>query len=353
MFSKKVIIFLCIYFFIFFTLKADELQKNLERTVARYLSIADYKSAEEACLVFISQYPQKCFAYALLGKIYENSGDLLKAIQIYKKGLENNPNCYKLYFRLAKDYFSLGRYKVSLKYLVELKNYGNQSIKKAEVSLFEFNKFTGKIFFILKDYYSAISYFEESLKYRWDDLEVYSFLQNSYKNTGDKNLAKAYFDIANLIRVKKIKEKNGYRLYSGIILIKYKKYKKALDRLLPLYEGMRDNIVLNFNIGLCYLLLDNPYNALEYLERVVHLYKKKTRIKYFFKRLFRIESLGAKYHLVLALTYYLNKEFEKARKTYLKIKNYDTYIYRSYTYNDFTFKESKIYKELPYMYEFP
>lgn len=353
MLIKKIVIFLICYFFLFHSLKADELQKNLERIVARYLSIADYKNAEEACFVFISQYPKKCFAYSLLGKIYESSGDLLKAIQIYKRGLKNNPDCYKLYFRLAKNYFSLGRYKISLKYLVELKKHGPQSIKKAEVSLFEFNKFTGKIFFILKDYYSAINYFEESLRYRWDDLEVYSFLQNSYKNTGDKNLADAYFDIANLIRVKKIKDKNGYRLYSGIIFIKYRKYKKALGTLLTLYEKMQNHIVLNFNIGLCYLLLDNPYNALEYMEKTVKLYKKKTQIKYFLKRLFRIESQGAKYHLLLALTYFLNREFEKARKTYLKIRNYDTYIYRNYSYNDFTSKESKIYKEMPFMYEFP
>ncbi len=354
---KKLVVLFIIYWFSLsrFTY-SDALEKNLKKVVAKYLYRTDYKNAKKACIAFISKHPNRCFAYSLLGRVYEELGELEKAEQAYKNGIERNPRCYKLYFNLSKIYFTLGKYKMSLNYLLDLEKYGKEAIKKADINLFDFYKLLGKNYFILKDYYGSIKYFEESLKYKWNEFEIYSFLQNAYNNISDKDFTQAYFELGNLVQKRKDLSKREHILYSGIIFLKHKKYQRALDKLIYLYdqyEDERDNIILNFDIGLGYLLLKNYYNALEYLERAVYLYKKKTKLKYFLIRLLRIESRGAKYHLVLSLAYYLNHEYEMAYQTHYEIKNYDIHIYKSFPYRSFAYKGSKIYKELPHMYEFP
>ncbi|MBN1899268.1 MAG: hypothetical protein JW827_10855 [Spirochaetes bacterium] len=340
-------------------LQADELKRNLERTVAEYLARDDFQNAAQSCLNYLDKFPDKCYPYILLGKVYEDSGDMIKAMDIYLQALDRNQYCYSIYYKLGKIYFSLGKYKLALKYLFDLEKIYTESESETGGDIIEpvnpymINKSIGKNLFILNDYSHSITYFEKAITANPYDLEIYSFLQTAYDNLSDKDSSQAYSEMANLMRARKDLGLKKYKIVSGIIFLKYKKYKKALEQLNLVLEEDRNNIILNYNMGLLYLLTNNYPNALPFIQRTVDLYNKKTRVSRFFHRLFRIDSQGAKYHLVLSLAFYLNRETEQAKMVFQQIKRYDNHVFNSYSFKDFADKSSPIYRDLADMYEFP
>ncbi len=328
---------------------SNNLNKHVESIVADYMSKGDYKTAEEVGLQFISDHPMNCFAYSLVYNIYKKSGDISKAEKILKQGISSNPNCFKLYLHLAENSFSLNRYKESLYYLEEL----GENFKQVDIDSFELYKFKGKVFFFLNDYENAITYLKKCLKFKWTDYDIYSMLITSYFNIHNQEYANTFKELQNLIYKKKNISQKDYNIYYGILLIKYKKYQDAITVLGQSYFDMRKNIRINFNIGLAYFLSGDYTEALPYIKEAVYLYDKKYKVRRFLERLLRIESEGAKYRLLLSVTYYKNIEESEAKRWYNTIKDYDTNIYKSYPYDTFKDNEAKIYKDIPYFYEFP
>jgi len=326
----------------------DTLENNLEKIVLTYMANYDYKTAEKICKDFLINYPENCKGYELLSEIYLKQNDVGNAISINKKGIENNSECERLYFNLAEIYFQIGKYELASEFINKF-----ESLQKFTIDKKTYFKTAGLIFFMLKDYTKAVKYFENYLKNDLFNIEIYELISKSYQNSSQYNLANSYKEIKNLIENKKFDNSNIFKFYAGTIFLKNNCYEKAEEYFKAIYEEMIDNIKLNFNFGLTYLLLNNSMQALDYIERAKRLYDKKYKYKKFFKRLLKTDSTGAKYTLVLALTYYLNTDYEKAENTFEEIKKYDKSLYNSFTIEDLKNKNSKLYKILPELFDAP
>lgn len=341
---------LLIYIFLVSFLYSEGIEENLKRSVYIYLSNDKYKEAEELCCEFLKRYPDNCTGYELLNKVYVQWNNIVKAIKINKDGLENNPGCYVLYYNLIENYYRLGKYEEAEKYIVKLESLGTNFQK---IDFKNFLKLSGKTYFFLKDYYKAVKYFEKYINYKYDDEEVYDTIVISHKKIYNENLATAYSEMKKLLNTQYAKDEKLFRFYSGIIFLKYGEYLKSLENFNSIYDYMQNNIELNFNIGLANLLLNNPVEAEAYFIKAFSLHNKKSKIKKFIRSVLKNDKKGGKYALVLALTYYLNAEYNLAKEYYSKVKNYDKKIYNYFKFDDIINKSSKLYKELPLMYEVP
>ena len=65
----------------------------------------------------ISVYPELTQAYVLLGKCYVGTGDPQRAIQVFNKALEQDPDLKEVHFQLAEVYARLGNKEESQKHL--------------------------------------------------------------------------------------------------------------------------------------------------------------------------------------------------------------------------------------------
>ena len=66
-----------------------------------YFKLGDYQKTLAACQIVLQKNPSYAKALALLGLVYENSGERLKAMGYYARALDISPNN-----RLAKEHLS-------------------------------------------------------------------------------------------------------------------------------------------------------------------------------------------------------------------------------------------------------
>ncbi len=295
--------------------------------------------------------PHDYRVYIELAGVYSAMDDHRKVEQIYKEGIEAVTNCSPvLYHELGMLYYSSGDYRKALSCFEKFTGCGPEQEVKSDYQ--KAYKAMGISYFLLSNFTNAIKYLNRSCKVDFKDEETYKHLSVIYKKRGGKDYSKAYLELSNLlIKEKNIKE-DDFFYKMGSIFFKYNKYKDAKESLLKIYDRRSRDSKLNFNIGLVCYFNEEYKESINYLEKAIKYYEKKFSIKKIFNKLFHIDNIGAKYHLALRLSYFLNKEYKKADRAGLEIKEYNRSMYEKYKDKSKLGKDSKLYKELKESWEY-
>ncbi len=167
--------------------KAEKVYKELIRKNSKEREFAYYKlgylyykkgeteKAKKILLEYLSKYPKGNFvisARELLAKIYEEEGDIEKAVAFYKKLPKTDTNIYKI----ATLLFKTGKYSEAKSYFLEL--YSRYPKMRNDIAYF-----LGKISYELGQYQDALKYLNEATQ-----------------ATDYKHAAESYYLIAKIMR---------------------------------------------------------------------------------------------------------------------------------------------------------
>ncbi len=167
-----------------------------------YLGQKMYDEAKKELETALALNKDHIAALSLLGQVYEQEGQITKAIDYYKKAIalsektefqSLNPYMYESMYRLGSIYLDRKKYKDAIAVLskgVAL----NQIDSDLRYKL-------GEAYVLDKKPDEAIAQFEVALKYVPDFAEVYFWMGRAYELKGDKGHAKQAY--ANALKMKK------------------------------------------------------------------------------------------------------------------------------------------------------
>ncbi|NPA52160.1 MAG: tetratricopeptide repeat protein [Aquificae bacterium] len=202
-----------------------------------YYKKGEIEKAKSTLLRYISTFPKGNFvipAKELLAKIYEEEGDIDKAVAYYKQLPKTDTHIYKI----ATLLFKAGRYKEAYEYFLEL--YSKYPKMRNDIAYF-----LGKISFKLGEYDKALEYLQEATQatdYR-HAAESYYLLAQILKKKGDLegalnnflNVIYLYPEAKELVKIARIEA-------SDILSQQNKKY-EASCMLKPLLNDENQKIV--------------------------------------------------------------------------------------------------------------
>ncbi|MBN3040374.1 MAG: tetratricopeptide repeat protein [Candidatus Omnitrophica bacterium] len=145
-------------------------------------AIDDYKKG-----LISQEYTVSLFkgAYYFLNNQFE------KAVEVYKKALDINPEASEIYYNLASSYYFLGDEKDAIFYFEKLVKTDPEDMDVL------FN--LGSIYYSLEDHKKAIYYFEKLLELFPDDPQSLAFLGTSYYATGQYSKSRKYLEKARIL----------------------------------------------------------------------------------------------------------------------------------------------------------
>lgn len=190
-----------------------------------YMNAERYRHAEKIMLDLLKRDSEALIAYYYLGALY---GSYLKepgrAIEIYKRLLEREPENSQIIDAISQLYFEQGRVKEALDILLRLEgDYPTDITLKLKLAI---------LYYKLKDYPQAISRFEEILKSNQKSDKIIYYLGVMYEEVGK-------FDMA-LNMYKQVSPKS--ELYKDARLrlaYRYKEEQKIKEAEKILKEGIR------------------------------------------------------------------------------------------------------------------
>ena len=169
-------------------LQAPSFSENLSE-----LAIAFYNdnSIEESleCLNKIPDSEKSSQDYLLLGNIYDEFGDRIKAYKLYNKAIKCDDKSFKAYYNIANLYFDNREYhKAIYYYKLALKN-------TKENAYINYN--LGCSYLKIGDLKNANSEFLKAINIQNDIPEIYYNLAYTYKRLGNEKLSKKNLEIYN------------------------------------------------------------------------------------------------------------------------------------------------------------
>ncbi len=344
--------FIFILFFLISILNAkDNKFIQLKNIAIQYVNNERFQDGLRLLSDYKKKNPYDYRIYIEIAGIYQAMNDHKKGEQTYLEGIKVVTNCSPdLYHKLGMLYYSSGDYGNAFSSFKELINCTSKQEMKSDYK--KSYKAMGISCFLLFDFENSIKYFNLSRKFNYKDEEIYKYLSVIYKKKADKDYSQAYLELSNLlIKEKNIKEDDFY-YKMGSVFFNHNKYKDSKESLLKIYDRRSRDCKINFNLGLACYFTDEYKESIKYLEKAAKYYEKKFSIKKIFNKFFHIDNIGAKYHLALRVSYFMNKEFPKADKIGLKIKEYDKSMYKKYKDKIKLGNDSKLYKELKDSWEY-
>ncbi len=346
----KRIIFTAIIVLLNYSIFASELKQRekLKNIIYTYIIEQNYEMAVESAKQYIEKFPKDCEGYRLLGFIYEKEQKINLAIATYTRFAKID-KCNLLNFYAGKLAFLDGKYKLAVLHLTKLVK--NNKVD-AGINKLVFYKTLGESYFFLNDYISAVDNLRKCIKYNPYDVEVYDFISNAYANDGRKNYSNAYRQIKNLIIKNKRFKKNTFNFQVALIFLGNREYNDAIQYFKKIELEYNNDYKYNFDFGLAYLLNNDSDRAITYISKAIEIYSNKFSLKKIVLNLLKLNRQIAKYYIVLSVAYNLNGYKKAAKIAHEKVKKYSPGIYKKYTFEVIKNKHSKLYKELPDMWEY-
>ncbi|MDD5067249.1 MAG: tetratricopeptide repeat protein [bacterium] len=328
------------------SLQADSDFNRARMIAMRHIRNNDFEQALDAFNQYLKVHPDNIYAYIEIAQVYMNLRDQDAAIRTILNGLANNPRASGLYMKMGDIYFSLQDYGNVIKYLKLMLN--TCPGEEIDTECNKIYKLIGVSYFLKYDHENALLYLKKYQNLVFNDPEAYKYISLTYQNFNDKKRSNAYQEMNALLLNQSGISRNNFYYKQGVIFLKNGIYTEALNVLLRIAQARKNDHRLMFNIGMGYLLIREYPESILYVKRASELWDRK---KLNFNKLIKLDNTGGKYALVLSLAYYLNKETGKAAETYKKVEDFDRYFFNYYKGDYKRGVHSKLYKQLPAMWE--
>ena len=262
--------------------------KNIPSDYQLHLDIAklavgiDDELATQAYSTAIELSPKDDFAYQQLIPIYKQNGDLEKLAELYKKGIEYQPDQQKFYtLHLAELYYSQKLYDDALVFYLKL-------LENKDASLEQFIIVEG-IYTDKKMFDEAATIVQDGLK-RFPDSDQLNFISGQLMDKQDRP-KEAFEAYQKAIKLNPLVDERAYKRI-GELLIKQKDPESALKVYEQGLDSFPDSYGLTINLGDVFLLMNKesegenaykkaleiqPVSGVAYL-RLGKLYEKQKRI---------------------------------------------------------------------------
>jgi tetratricopeptide (TPR) repeat protein len=328
---------------------------EIKRAAVQWIQMGRYKPALNLLEDYKNENPHDCRIYMEIADYYKRKNNTQKIESIYLEGIDKakQSECRnELFYKLAKFYYYNGKYNNVIEYLDKyIKSIGGP---KSEPGFQDTYKLMGISYYLLAE--TNLDKAEECLrkhiKNNFNDYEAYRYLSKVCDKLNKKDYSKAYKDIGNLLVLKKNISESDLSYEKAHIFAMYKKYRDTKTNLRRIYDERWNDIKLNFNIGLASLLIEEYGDAVKYFEKAVKYYEDKFSLKKSFNNLFGIDTRGARYLMMLQISYFFNKNNPDANKTEKKLKEYNESYHEKYKSKRWRGKDSKFDKELEGFWEY-
>ncbi|MGD0591626.1 MAG: tetratricopeptide repeat protein [Bacteroidota bacterium] len=255
----------------------DKILKQKEyNTASNTLSAADWlqkgynahelKEYDNAILYFqkaIELDPKDAEPYAILGAVYNQKGNLVKAIQCCEKAIELNPGFSGAYNNLGLAYKNKGDFDKAI-----------QLFHKA----IELNPGESRTFYNLGNTYTKIGNLEKAIQSYEKAIEFNPQYSAAYVNLGISYYSKYKGDLDKAIQLhQKATEANPQdsTAYVNLEISYYSKYKGDLNKAIQLYQkaievNPQDYAAYN-NLGIAYYSNNNLDDAISSYEKAIEI----------------------------------------------------------------------------------
>ena len=231
----------------------------------------------------------KANALRIRSRIYQDLNDINSALQNLSEAIMLSPNDEDIYEERAQLYYEIEDYEASDKDIYSMRKLSPDDIRVS--MLLVRNRVA------MKDYYSAIEYFNNTIALYSDYSRAYSFRAEAYFGIDDYSNAvadiikaleidgddKAYYlmvahaedaytNLITRLKAKSISEPNfGYWYYcQGIVNESAKKYDLAIDAYKKEFAIDPDDITA-YRISACYVELGEWSQAMEYINKAIEI----------------------------------------------------------------------------------
>ncbi len=323
--------------------------KEARGKIIYHILNGNYELAEKLCYDFIKYHPERTEGYIYLMKIFLIRGEYSKVENIINIAVKRVKDKTPVYFTAGKFYYDNTDYYKAISFFTKITQtdkFKHQYYE--EVNLKNTFLYLGKSYYFLKNYTKAEEIFKKLLSIDLHIEEVYDYLSIICNARRNKDCARAYEELKNLILAYPEIEKKEYFFKAGIIFIKNKQPVEAckmFEKIDTLYPKARD-FYFYYNYGLANLLRGNYPDAITQLEKSLMIYKSETKYSKFLARLLKTDCKGARIYLLLAVSTYKAGLKERSKYYYNKIKKMCKSLFHRYPYSQIMEESSRLYIEI-------
>ena len=272
------------------------------KSIVREYSSNSFEVAEKMCLEFLKKYPEEIRVLNILGALFVQKKDSVKAISYFEKTINIKKdyaigynNLGLVYRSLNKDETALGYFKKAIFYKDDYKEAFNnigityQSLKKVDEAVKSLEKAISIDKNYFQPYYNLGNIKAENKKFD-EAITLYKTcydlnpnyypciinIGNTYSDTGDIENAILYMKQAQNI------DPNNYQAsYNlGNIFYKYGKLNKAMEFYKNAIKINSDNQEIKVRLGICYKEIGDRNTALSIFKDVISINSEHSEANY-------------------------------------------------------------------------